>query len=82
MSNDTEITRLMNLKKRAAELSIQRSRIEGEIAGIKKTMREEFGTDDAAELQKQVATMEKKLVALRKELEMGLASLEKEKLLA
>ncbi|MDD5038105.1 MAG: hypothetical protein PHN78_02165 [Dehalococcoidales bacterium] len=77
-NNDQTMNELLALQKRIEEAKSEKSRIEGELTSLLKRMKEEFGSDDAAQMEKKIEAMKQQAARLRKQVEEGLCVLRKE----
>jgi predicted nucleic acid-binding Zn-ribbon protein len=77
-NNDQTVNELLALQKRIEEAKSEKSRIEGELTSLLKRLKEEFGSDDVAQVEKKVEAMKQQAARLRKQIEDGLVVLRKE----
>ena len=77
-NNDAVGNELLALQKRIEDAKSEKSRIEGELSSLLKRLKEEFGSDDVAQVEKRVEAMKQQAARLRKQIEEGLCVLRKE----
>jgi predicted nucleic acid-binding Zn-ribbon protein len=77
-NNDAVVNELLALQKRIESAKEEKSRIEGELSSLLKRLKEEFGSDDVAQVEKKVEAMKQQAARLRKQVEEGLCVLRKE----
>jgi predicted nucleic acid-binding Zn-ribbon protein len=76
--NDQTVQELLTLQKRIENAKGEKARIEGELSSLLKRLKEEFGSDDVAQVEKKVEAMKQQAARLRKQVEDGLVVLRKE----
>lgn len=77
-NKDAVVDELLALQKRIEDAKSEKSRFEGELSSLLKRLKEEFGSDDVAQVGKKVEAMKQQAVRLRKQIEDGLIVLRKE----
>ena len=77
-TNDATVNELLALQKKIEDAKSEKSRIEGELTSLLKRLKEEFGSDDVAQVEKKVEAMKQQASRLRKQIEDGLVVLRKE----
>ena len=77
-NNDTTVNELLALQEKIEDAKSEKSRIEGELTSLLKRLKEEFGSDDVAQVEKKVEAMKQQAARLRKQIEEGLGVLRKE----
>jgi predicted nucleic acid-binding Zn-ribbon protein len=77
-SNDQTVNELLTLQKRIENAKGEKARIEGELFSLLKRLKEEFGSDDTAQVEKKVEAMKQQAARLRKQVEEGLVVLREE----
>jgi len=70
-----EAQELLRLKDHIDTAKTEKARVEGELNAIKKTMKEEFGTDDPKKIQTKVTALRDQVGRLRLQITEGLAVL-------
>ena len=77
-NNSKEAQELFRLKDRIETAKTEKARVEGELNAIKKTMKDEFGTDDPKKIQTKVTALRDQVGRLREQITEGLAVLREE----
>ncbi len=77
-NNDQTVQELLTLQKKIEDAKSEKSRIEGELTSLLKRLKEEFGSDDVAQVEKKIEAMKQQASRLRKQIEDGLVVLRKE----
>ena len=74
-NNSKEARELLAMKQRIETAKTEKARVEGELNAIKKTMKDEFGTDDPKKIQTKVTALRDQVGRLRMQITEGLAVL-------
>jgi len=77
-NNSKEAQELLRLKDRIETAKTEKARIEGELNAIKKTMADEFGTDDPKKIQTKVTALRDQVGRLREQITEGMEVLREE----